>query len=272
MHKRIAAIPIVALLVLLLQCCATARPAPRPSPDAQELAKLKASVMSADYRADFAELARLRDELAKWPKERELSYLARYWSGFASWRIAINGANHSMKMDDLEMNLRNAAADFYTSLRLRNDFADAYAAASLVNAWLATFDRDELPERLSLSQWLFARAKALDADNPRVLWAEGAFHFYTPPEQGGSRAKAIETYRRMVEQAERRGADPASPFPDWGKAEGLMSLSFAHFTLTPPDAHTAREEALAALQAVPEWSYVRDWLLPRIEHLIAAEP
>ena len=51
-------------------------------------------------------------------------YLARYWAGFASWRLAINGASHGMSAEDLRENLETAAADFEASIRLREDFAD----------------------------------------------------------------------------------------------------------------------------------------------------
>jgi len=123
---------------------------PASSTDAKEMAKFKARVMSADYRADFKELAAVRDELAKWPDTRDLAYLARYWSGFASWRIALNGANHDMKQPELLANLKSAAADFFDSMRLKDDFADAYVAASMVNAWLINLDND-MKERLAVS-------------------------------------------------------------------------------------------------------------------------
>src|SRR5687767_3892529 len=121
-----------------------------------DLVKTKARVMSADYRGDLEELARLRDELAN-----DKTYLGRYWSGFASWRIAINGANDGMKPEDLAKHLRTAATELYSSIRAKEDFADAYSAASLVNGWLATFSIDDPPamrERISLAQALLARA------------------------------------------------------------------------------------------------------------------
>ena len=226
-----------------------------------DLVKTKARVMSADYRGDLAELARLRDEL-----QDDKTYLGRYWSGFASWRIAINGANQGMKPDELMKNLRLAATDFYASARAKEDFADAYSAASLVNGWLATFSFDDpiaMRERIGMAQVLFARASALEPKNPRVLWTQAAFYLYTPKEQGGSVPRAIELYEQMRDEAGRRGTNAASPLPDWGKAEALMSLGFAH--MMQSELGKAREAAQAALQAQPEWSYVKDTLIPQIE-------
>src|SRR5215471_4758285 len=236
---------------------------------ARELAKLKAKVMAADYRANLEELARLREELSPWRKDNEVGYLAYYWSGFASWRIAINGANHQMKEEDLTTNLRKATTDLYSAMRLKDDFADTYAAAALVNSWLAMMvDRDE---RLSLARALLAHGTALDPENPRVLWTKGAFLFYAPEQYGGSIPGAIEVYKQMLKVAERRGVNAESPCPDWGKPEALMSLAVAHTKLKPPDLKSAREEATAALKLEPEWSYVRDNLLPNIEQQLGAD-
>ena len=240
-----------------------------PTPAAQELAKLKAKLMSADYRADIDELSRLRDEVAQLGNDRDLGYLAHYWSGFASWRMAINGVNHGMKAEELKTNLQKAATEFYAGMRLKDDFADAYAAAASVNSWLATFylgsnpDMVTVRERASLSFALLNRASALDPANPRVLWTKGAFLQFAPaPYQ--NIARATEVYRQMLKEAERRGVNAASPLPDWGKAEALMSLAYAHSRQTPPDLRAALDEANAALKLEPDWSYVRDVLLPQI--------
>ncbi len=123
-------------------------------------------------------------------------------------------------------------------------------------------------ERASLSQALLSRASALDPENPRVLWCKGAFIFFAPvaPDlQAGNIARAIEVYRRMLEAAERRGDNAASPLPDWGKPEALMSLASAHAKQTPPNLQAALDEVNAALKLVPDWSYVRDNLKPQIE-------
>ncbi|MFL6259780.1 MAG: hypothetical protein ACJ76Y_08725 [Thermoanaerobaculia bacterium] len=76
--------------------------------------------------------------------------------------------------------------------------------------------------------------------------------------------RAIEIYRRMSEVSP-AVSDASSPLPDWGKPEALMSLAFSHLNQKPPDLAAASEEAHAALRLQPEWSFVRDVLLPKIE-------
>ncbi len=262
-------ISLAIIVLLFLESCATTRAIAPAAPT--PLAGLKAQIMSADYRADIDALARLRDETAKYGDDPSNGYLAHYWSGFASWRMAINGANHQMKAEDLKANLQNAAAEFYQTMRMRNDFADAYAAADMVNGWLATFslgahpDMPAVRERVALSRALYARAEAIDPRSPRVLWAKGSALLFLPQSHGGDIAKAIDVYKNMLEESDRRGVNPASPLPDWGKAEALMSLAYAHSKTSPPDLPTALAEANSALKVQPDWSYVRDNLIPQIE-------
>lgn len=255
---------------LLLGACfhpAPVQPGPAAGDAERRLAAAKPKLMSADYRADLAELARLRDEVLALADDPALGYLAHYWAGFASWRIAINGSSRGMSLQDLQGHLERAATDFETSVRLRDDFADSYAAAAGVYGWLAAFYQNDpaaMRERIEKFQRLLARAVDLAPDNPRVLWVQATPLLYLPPEKGGNLDRAIEIYRRMDEVSQ-TASDAGSPLPDWGKPEALMSLAFAHLKKSPPDVESAGEEARAALRLQPEWAYVRDTLVPQIE-------
>jgi len=96
-----------------------------------------------------------------------------------------------------------------------------------------------------------------------VLWVEAVPYLFLPVDRGGDPVRAVEIYRHMVEAA---GPPVAgSPLPDWGKPEGLMSLAYAHLHQAAPDLESAEQEARAALRLQPDWSYVKDILLPQIE-------
>lgn len=231
----------------------------------QQLTSAKARLMSADYRADLAGLARIRDEITPLHDDCSLGYLAHYWTGFADWRIAINGANHGMQSNELQAHLEKAAADFDASIRQRGDFADSYAAAASVNGWLMVFHRDDaakMRELITRGGQLLARANELEPDNLRVLWVTGGNFLFKPVEFGGSRDRAIEIYRHAVDLG--GTTDARSPLPDWGKPEALMALAYAYANKTPPDTAAARTAAEAALRLQPDWSYVRDVLMPQI--------
>jgi hypothetical protein len=266
MRKAILLTATAGVMVLTAACLHSV---PSRSQDAmRRLVTAKAKIMSADYRADLDELARLRQEVLPLAGQPEAGYLAHYWAGFASWRLAINGASsRGMSAENLKSHLTAAAADFDTSVRLRDDFADGYAAAAQVKSWLAAFHRGDaaaVRELLASSRQMLARAKDLAPENPRVLWALGGSLLFTPAEYGGNPERAIETYRRMVQAAE-APVPASSPLPDWGKPEALMSLAYAHLNQAAPDLNAAAEEAHAALQLQPEWFYVREILVPQIE-------
>ena len=238
----------------------------------QELTSIKRRAMAADYSANLAELRRLRDELKPLGDDAALGYLAHYWAGFASWRIAINGANSNMSSAELQSNLGEAAAEFDASIKQNEPFADSYAAASSVHGWLGTMllqsNTDAAREHFKRSRELMARAQELEPDNPRVLWVVGGYFLFTPPSAGGDRVRAIGTYRRAI----RVSAPPSSqsPLPDWGKPESLMALAYAYSISDPPDVARARAAADEALKLAPNWSYVRDMLIPQINALAKA--
>lgn len=230
----------------------------------ERLSALKAKIMSADYRADLAVLMKGRDEAAALSGNRDLGYLARYWAGFASWRVALNGASSGLTPDELRFHLLRADSELEAATKLRPDFADAHAALASLNGWLASFDDPaKFSDRITRSRNALARAKELAPDNPRVLWVEGGSYLFSPPQYGGDRTRAIEIYHRAAAIAP--PLDPSSPDPDWGRVEALMALAFAHQSATPPDLRLAAIEAADALRLQPDWSYVRDVLMPQIK-------
>lgn len=102
-----------------------------------------------------------------------------------------------------------------------------------------------------------------------MLWVAGGDLLFKPPQWGGSTERAIEIYVRAADVA---GApQPDSPLPDWGKPEAIMALAYAHMIQKAPDLAAAEKEARAALCLQPQWSYVRDVLLPQIR-AAAANP
>jgi len=135
-----------------------------------------------------------------------------------------------------------------------------------VHGWLAAYNRaDETAMNQEIANYkrLINRALELEPSNPRVLWIQALPYLVLPPEKGGSIDKAIELYQKMVDNA--APLNPSSPLPDWGKAEGLMSMANARMLKPSPDVETAAQEARAALELQPQWHYVKDVLVPKIE-------
>jgi len=232
-----------------------------------KLVTLKAALMSADYRADIPQLQTLRSEAKKLSGDPDLGYLADYWSGYASWRIVVNGSSAKMTREDVKANVDNAVADFESSVQKKSDFADGWASAGAVHGWLAALnaktDADAMNREIEIFKRDVDRALALEPNNPRVLWIQAVPFRVMPADRGGDLDRAMELYKKML--ANSRPLDPSSPFPDWGKAEALMSLASAETAKSSPDLDEALSNAREAIRLQPEWHYVKDILIPMIE-------
>ncbi len=254
------------LISVLVFSCAALSAAARPSRAERKLVEIKAAVMSADYRGDIPNLTALRDRASQLSGDRRLGYLADYWSGFASWRIVVNNNDGKIPPPEAMAHLTRAAADFESSTRKKSDFADGWASAAAVHGWLAAYKHSDEPAmnaEIKTYHQMLNRALELEPSNPRVLWIQAVPYVVLPPERGGNVDRAIELYRKMIDNA--GPLRPESPQPDWGKVEGLMSLASAHLKKTSPDVDAAAVEAGEALRLQPDWHYVRDILMPKID-------
>jgi hypothetical protein len=159
------------LAQLILFLCFSLTAEARPSRVERKLVSIKADLMSADYRADLPALASARLRAAELSNDANLGYLADYWSGFASWRIVINGANGKLIPDEAKAHLAKAVIDFESSISKKSDFADGYAAAAAVHGWLAAYnhaDPTTMNKEIDNYKRLINRAVELEPANPRV--------------------------------------------------------------------------------------------------------
>ena len=108
---------------------------------------------------------------------------------------------------------------------------------------------------------LQARARTLDAENPRVWLLRGIGDFHTPEAYGGGIAPA----RAALERAAAAFAADAPPPPEprWGRADVHVWLGQVH--QAAGDADLAREEYQKALAIEPGNAWVRERLLPSLD-------
>src|ERR1700758_2165250 len=107
------------LIAVAVFTCVASAAAARQSRVERKLVTIKAEVMSADYRADLPKLAELRSRAAELSADPKLGYLADYWSGFASWRIVINGG--TMPPAEIKSHIDDAVANFESSIQKKAD-------------------------------------------------------------------------------------------------------------------------------------------------------
>jgi hypothetical protein len=241
------------------------------------LAVAARAILLADYRGDRAELLRQAEALSATAVPTHAAY-REYWTGFAYWRRAMNGFNETPTPTDLSEDLERCVARERAALALDPRFEDARGAllGCLMNqGFLAAQLPEERRNRIIRELVEVLKEVAPKAEgNPRSLWLIGGNQIFAPPPYGGNTARGIATYRRGLEAARREALSRASPeawVPSWGAPELLMSLSYVHAYGPTPDLAVARAYAEGALAIVPEWHYVRDTLLPRIEKLSAPQ-
>lgn len=233
------------------------------------VAKLVSEIRRADYEGAVEALARLYRELEPFAESQELDSRVRYWRGFAVWRRVLNGMNapgtgSAAVIEDLEL----AVEEFKQAYTKDPAFADARIAAAACLMTLVFFageDQERISALVNQFTPLIQEAYKAQPDNPRVLWVLGRNRWWTPPEYGGSQAKAFATYEQGLEAARRQRGETGDPLePSWGEPELLMSLAWSHLNGNSPDLDAAERYARAALELVPYWHYVRDILLPQI--------
>ncbi|MCI0624691.1 MAG: hypothetical protein L0387_24105 [Acidobacteria bacterium] len=234
-----------------------------------------ARIQRADYEGDRAALMRLYEELGPFASNHELAARVRYWRGFALWRRAVNGFNESVDPKELEQDLTRAVDEFDASAASDPALVDAKVGAGSCLGSLIFLNQKnaERVQRLAARAiQLLREAEAVAPDNPRLLLVQGGTSWYLGPERGGGQDKAMEVYERGLEAARKYRGPRNDPLqPSWGEPELLMNLAWANLNRTTPDLHAAEKYALAALELVPHWHYVKDILMPQIRQAKARQ-
>ena len=245
-------------------------PSAVPPDSGPRLASEAREILRADYRGDRAELLRRAEALAAAPGDPIA--LARYWAGFAWWRRGMNGFSETPRPADVASDFGRCAGEERAALRLDPalDEAGAALAGCLVGMAFSLPDGEGRAALFAESNEILRSLEPRAEGNPRILWMLGG-RLMAPPAQGGDLARAAETFRRGLLAARRESLGPprGPALPAWGAPENLMSLAFLHSIGPSPDRDVARAYADGAMAMVPDWHYVRDVLVPRIESLPA---
>jgi len=234
-----------------------------------QLTELAAAVRSADYRGDREALARLDAQLAKLPDSSLDDYRA-YWRAFACWRRALNGFNENPTPNDLVVDVEAAIGHFKEALAKHPNWIEAkLGLVGCSGNLIYLVGKDPEKRKAILDEYVpIGRTLQIDApDNPRVLWIVGGLQLAAPPPTGGDPARAAVTMRKGIECAWRESlAGGRAPWePAWGGAENLMNLAWLYSNSAMADKAAARAYAQGALTVEPDWHYVKDVLLPKIE-------
>lgn len=239
----------------------------QPGSDRAELVRRIREIQDADFRGQLDRLDSLAAELDRFTANSSLARAAYYWRGFAFWRKALNRANEAgADFALVEADFTRSAAEFCRALTIDPDYVEAMIGAASGHLSSAGFHRADparFAQLIAEGRALMSRARARMPHNPRLLFLEAGSVFWTPPEYGGDRRKAIAMVERGLSGL--HSAEQPDPLePSWGEAELHMLLAFFLSSSPPIDLPAAERHAVEALRLVPHWHYVKDILLPAI--------
>lgn len=233
----------------------------------QKIYEIVKKIRRADYEGNRTALREYFEDLDYFTKDEAYASKVLYWRGFAMWRIAVNGFNDSAGPKELELALKTAIKEFDLAASQGFVNPEAKIGAGACQGLLAYLHRDKMPMVKVLvrsARELLHEVEMLAADNPRLLWALGPICWNTPAERGGGPEKAIDLYKKGLDNLKVEANPVISLEPTWGEPELLMSLAWSYLNLSSSDPYKAERYALAALRIVPYWHYTRDILLPQI--------
>lgn len=240
---------IFSLAILATSCTSASRPG--------SLLDVKSRAMRAGYTADLQILAdAARDAQAIAAADTAVAPLAHYWAGYAYWQRAVNDVNLNVPAEQVAADRTAALAEMDAAIAAREAFADAHAIAGWLHGWLYTADPEHKDAHVTALRAHHTRARELEPDNPRVLWA------YATALQFRDRPAA---YKIFDELTQRPDVTKPSAEPDWGLPEALMSRAWIHANVDGGDLAAAEALARRALELRPHWYYVKSILIPQIE-------
>lgn len=107
------------------------------------------------------------------------------------------------------------------------------------------------------------KSKRLEGNNPRVVWTDAMNDYYTPAMFGGDKQRAITKLEQALELfAKEEIRDPFQP--SWGYDEACVHLGIMRQETGDPEG--ARQAFVKALEVNPNNGWVKDHLLPGLDH------
>lgn len=210
---------------------------------------------------DPATLQQARSLFQRATASDTLAAFSHYYIGLADYRlIDVSGE------DQQETYMDDAAKHLEKALELRARWAEANALLALV------YGRKAGQGMLSGMRYgpradnRLEAAKAADADNPRVLIAEGISLINKPSMWGGDKDLGLKRLQEAIREFEENAtaSDTASKSlePGWGHAEAYAWIGITHASADRFD--PARNAFQSALSVRPEYAWVENVLMPKL--------
>lgn len=184
--------------------------------------------------------------------------LVRYSLAYADWRLApMSGLARAERKALLEEGVKRAEEGLELDPRNAELHAMLAAVHGLQMGMMPSAGMELGPKAAAAME----RALELAPNNPRVVFLHGLSAFHTPPAYGGSVERAEADFRRALALFENEPQE--RPWPNWGRLDTHAWLG--QLLERRGDYGGARGEYQKALASAPEFRWVRDDLLPRLD-------
>lgn len=187
--------------------------------------------------------------------------LAEYYLGYADYRLSIFFGRAENDKDQAVEYLQDAVKHLEKAKKLDRDFADAYALLSSCYGQIIGYKPETAMQNGILSGQMMGIALNLAPENPRVVLLDAIGKYYTPSAFGGSKEKALAGFK-TAKKLFATWKPKNNLQPDWGNEEVYAWLGIAYRDRDEPI--MARKAFQQALAVNPEYSWVKDALLPSL--------
>ncbi len=231
-----------------------------------ELLAVKTALYDSNFRNDAAGLHAAIDRAQRAAADGSLRAMALYYTAWGEWALS-HAELQAGDISSAQMTLVRAERAARAGLALRPDDVEFVVMLADVLIWRLVADPSQFPELAPEVRTLRARALESQPANPRALIMEAGLIFNAPPERGGDRAKGLALWLRAITLFEHEAATPpADPLrPDWGLVLSYAWACDLHLAMRPRQVDEARASARKALEMRPDFWYVTNVILPRLQ-------
>jgi len=237
-------------------CRAVAAGAP---PDVAAVQALRSAVLSSKTE----DLIKARATFEMLSTAEPKSALGHYWVAVADWRLVPRLGDDKAAIDRY---CTDGIANAERALEADPKLVEAIALKASLQGMSLTVHPDQMMTLGAEMQEAFARAKATEPANPRVLLLEAINTLHKPAFVGGGPDKALPQFVKAQEAfAAEKTAGGITP--DWGRDDAFVWAGIAAMRLGDP--RQAIDFYRKALEVTPDHGWVRGTLLPDAERALA---
>ncbi len=187
---------------------------------AQE-ARLETAVAKLNNAATIGDYQQLANEFTRLSAASPGEWLPIYYAAVSNMKLAFlqkGNPERAMLFSNQAEDQIKKAEEIAKPANNQKDLSEIYCVYSFVNRSRVEADPVTNGRKYGpVAAEQLAKARKLDAANPRALYLDGLIKFQTPPMWGGDKKKAKELFEAAIKQF---AQPPASAIaPQWGKKD-----------------------------------------------------